>query len=161
MFHYLASRHTLLFLFSYYWCYSGYGSRPLCELSSRLLNDAKECHIAFSSLSSSFPCIYESSIVEKDGHEKNREIRRNTFSNVSLILSYACRDQQLGLLVLIRKCLWYYRYITRIINAIHLPLSYWWCFCCFLCHIPFGSPEFTLPKHNVEIHIERINQHCS
>ncbi len=54
LFLYLASGHTLSFFLSDYWCYSEYLSCPLCKLLSRLLNDAKECHISFSSSASSF-----------------------------------------------------------------------------------------------------------
>ncbi len=77
LFFYLAFRYTLSFFLSYDWCYSDYAGSPLCELSSRLLNDAKECHIAFSSSSS--PYIYESS----NPRERERKDMRNTKKDIT------------------------------------------------------------------------------
>jgi len=60
-----------------------------------LLNDAKECHIAFSSSSSSsFPCIYESSNSRErererdfgeEGYEKSKENTKTDIANGFLL----------------------------------------------------------------------------
>jgi len=113
LFLYLASGHTLSFFLSDYWCYSEYLSCPLCKLLSRLLNDAKECHISFSSSASSFSVYLW--IINRREREREalgrRDMRRARKDNVDCLrffYSFACQDHQVGLLLLIRKCLWYY-----------------------------------------------------
>ncbi len=149
MFLYLASGHTLSFFLSDYWCYSEYLSCPLCKLLSRLLNDAKECHISFSSSASSFS-VYLWIINRrergfgKEGYEKSK--KRQCWLS-SFFYSFACQDHQVRLLLLIRKCLWYYRSTTTVTNTIHLLLSYCCCFCSFLCRILFSPREFARLEH--------------